>query len=114
MGFMNRKPAAVLDSSLMLRKGQARPIETVQTLRPKRIARAPARCAPRVRPDAGKTVATTVHLDQDLYLKLKLYATHTDRTRGDIMQSAIESYLADGALEMGGDCACLNTDKNLG
>ena len=111
MGFLNRRPAAVLDGSLLLRKGEARPIPAVETLRPKRIGCRPARGAPRTRSDVPKTVATTVRLDPDLYLRLRLYATHTDRTRQNIMQSAIASYLADGALELGGNCSCLNGDK---
>ncbi len=114
MGILTRKPAAVLDSSLMVRKWQACPIFTDEGAPPRRSVCSLARVVPKNGHDECKTVATTVRLNEDLYLRLKLYATHTDRTRQDIMQCAIDSYLADGALELAGDCGCLNGDKKVG
>ena len=110
MGLLKRKPAAVLDGSLLVRKGQGRPLFTVESGPPMQPACRPARAAPRRGHDEGKTVATTVRLDEDLYLRLKLYASHTDRTRQDILRSAVERYLADGAAELGGECGCLNRE----
>ncbi len=97
------KPVAVLDASMLARKGTARPATNVAAMRPFRAAAVGAAA------DLGgpKTVATTVRLSPEVYLRLKLFATLSGRTRQDILQSAVEGYLADCAQELDSNCACL-------
>ncbi len=100
------KPVAVLDGSLLARKGTARPATNVAAMRPFRAA---AVGAARVAAGLGgpKMVATTVRLSPEVYLRLKLFATLSGRTRQDILQSAVEDYLAECAKGLGSNCACL-------
>ena len=97
------KPVAVLDASLLARKGTARPATNVAAMRPFRAAAVGAGLGGGGR----KTVATTVRLSPEVYLRLKLFATLSGRTRQDILQSAVEGYLAECAKGLGSNCACL-------
>ncbi len=102
------KPVAVLDASLLARKGTARPATNVAAMRPFRAASVgAARVAAGFGGGRHKTVVTTVRLSPEVYLRLKLFATLSGRTRQDILQSAVEGYLAECAEGLGSNCACL-------
>ncbi len=102
------KPVAVLDGSLLARKGTARPATNVAAMRPFRAAAVgAARVAAGLGGGRRKTVATTVRLSPEVYLRLKLFATLSGRTRQDILESAVEGYLAECAKGLGSNCACL-------
>ncbi len=106
--MLKLKPVAVLDASLLARKGTARPATNVAAMRPFRAASVgAARVAAGFGGGRHKTVATTVRLSPEVYLRLKLFATLSGRTRQDILQSAVEGYLAECAEGLGSNCACL-------
>ena len=102
------KPVAVLDASLLARKGTARPSTNVAAMRPFGAAAVgAAEVAAGFGGGRRKTVATTVRLSPEVYLRLKLFATLSGRTRQDILESAVEGYLAECAKGLGSNCACL-------
>ncbi len=102
----NPKPA-MLDSSILARKGEAVPAASGPYAAPKKAA--PRTAVTKINPDVRTGVK--LRLGQDEYLRLKLTAVHTQRTHQDIMRAALTEYLDKLATTIGPDCSCVHQGK---
>lgn len=95
---MSKHKAAILDSSLLVRRGGS-----VTTLRLR--ASEPARTE-------SSTLNATVRVSQALHRRLRVMATHSHRTQQAIIRDALKQYL-DERGEAEPACACMRQQQKL-
>ena len=102
----NQKPA-MLDSSILARKGEAVPAASGHYAAQKKAT--PKVAVTNTSPETRTGVK--LRLGQDEYLRLKLIAVHTQRTHQDIMRVALTGYLDSLAETIERDCPCVSEGK---
>jgi hypothetical protein len=108
--------AARLTSSLLARKGEAKPSigmarpaaphgPVVEILVPARAPEPAPAGAGHTGPDDRAIL--TVRIDRALHVRLRVLAARQRRTNQDIVEGALEAYLS----VFGADCTCMRRDK---